>query len=160
MAIYKQWEGWTYEYFDLDVEASTFPGAENFVELWKNKRGSRRMPKWSDYDWYDLTPWWGYLVVVDYSYDPFDFRYRLFGTKVVERFEIDVTGKKAFELQQGRYDLSQDMDFYEKIARELYISRSSGPIHWQNRDYVDVTFVELPMSDTAEITTQSLALMI
>lgn len=102
MTVWKQWESWTYEYFDLDERASTFAGAEDFVELWKQKRGDRPMPAWADYDWYDLTPWWGSLVLMDYLYDPFDFQYRLFGTKAVDRFKIDVTGKKPRNFKMAR----------------------------------------------------------
>ena len=52
------------------------------------------------------------------------------------------------------------MKFYEMAARNMYNSRTFGPIHWQNRKHVEVTFVELPLSDTGVRATHSLALMI
>ena len=52
------------------------------------------------------------------------------------------------------------MKFYEMAARNMYNSGTSGPIHWQNREYVEVTFVELSLSDTEVRATHSLALMI
>ncbi len=30
-------------------------------------------------------------------------------------------------------------------AWNMYNSLTSGPIHWQNREYVEVTFVEVPL---------------
>ena len=88
MALWKQKEDWTYEYFDLDEDVSTFIGAESFVELWNTKRGNRRVPRWSDYDWDDLFPWWGSLVVSDVFWEPYDYRYRLYGTNVVNKIGI------------------------------------------------------------------------
>ena len=88
MALWKQKEDWTYEYFDLDEDVSTFIGAESFVELWNTKRGNRRVPRWSDYDWDDLFSWWGSLVVSDVFWEPYDYRYRLYGTNVVNKIGI------------------------------------------------------------------------
>jgi hypothetical protein len=50
MTIWKEFEGWTYEYFDRDVEPSALPGFEDLVRLWQDRRGGRVVPSWSDLD--------------------------------------------------------------------------------------------------------------
>ena len=52
------------------------------------------------------------------------------------------------------------MKIYEMATRNIYNSRTSGPINWQNREYVEATFVQLPLSETEVRATHSLALMI
>ncbi|MBT4889214.1 MAG: PAS domain-containing protein [Rhodospirillales bacterium] len=159
MTIWKEWESWTFEYFDLDTDASNFPGGEAFIDLWNKKRGDRQLPSWSDYDWDDFTPWWGSVVVTDVMWEPYDFQYRLYGSKVVEQFEVDVTGKKASELFGGEYDQSVAIEFYEMIGNKPYISRCSGTIHWQNRDSRKVTFLDLMLSDTGERVNNGVSIM-
>lgn len=161
MTVWLQRNDWTYEYFDLDEDASTFHNAEEFVKLWKHKRGIRRLPTLSDYDWDEFFPWWGLIILADILWNPFDYQYRLFGTKVANRFDIDVTGKKASELTDGNYmQEAEDIEFYEMTCRGPYITQVSGPLYWQNREHIHTRFVELPLSDTGGRVTHSLALMI
>jgi len=160
MALWKQKEDWTYEYFDLDEDVSTFIGAESFVELWNTKRGNRRVPRWSDYDWDDLFPWWGSLVVSDVFWEPYDYRYRLYGTNVVNKIGIDVTGKRASELIDINYVDDTEMEFYEMVGRNLHITKTSGLIRMPGREHIKETFVELPLSDTGDRATHGLALLV
>lgn len=129
------------------------------MELWVAKRAGRVVPSWHDFDFMDFQPWWGWIATVDYHFEPFDFSYRLYGTKLVETFQQDNTGKFASALQDELGDLSDDLIFYEKIASEMLIARSSGTLFWQNRWNVRVEVLELPLSDTGERATHGLSLM-
>ena len=44
MAIWREFEGWTYEHFDRDIEPAALPGFEDLVRLWHDKRGDRIVP--------------------------------------------------------------------------------------------------------------------
>ncbi len=77
MTIWKEFEGWTYEFFDRDIEPAALPGFEDLVRLWQDRRGDRAVPSWSDFDFYDFKGWHGRISVYEISYDPFDYACRL-----------------------------------------------------------------------------------
>lgn len=160
MAVWKEYENWKYEYFPRDEPVSTFPEATEFVELWQKKVGQKTLPAWSDYDWYELEPWWGNLGVSIYQYDPFDYEYILFGTKMVRQYQFDATGHRGSTLSEADYASGGEMSFFQMVADNGYLSRASGNIYWQNRLHVDVTLIIVPLSDSEMPITHSLELMI
>lgn len=160
MATWEHSGTWIYEYYHLDEPAATFPGAENFVELWQQKRANRNFPARTDFDWYELEPWWGSIGISTYYYFPFDYQYSLFGTEYVERFQFDATGKRASDFTQGLLDGGDNMSFYQMVAENGFISRVSGTLQWQDRPHVDVTIVVLPLSDTDIPVTHSIELLL
>ncbi len=147
MTIWKEFEGWTYEYFDRDIEPAALPGYEDLVRLWQRKRGDRVVPSWSDFDFYDFKGWHGRLSVYDISYDPFAYICRLSGTEVDVAFDRTMTGVTGSELEEKRIEHPANMEFYEMTCRQMLISRQSGPLNFEGREHVQVTFVELPLSD-------------
>ncbi len=147
MAIWKEFEGWTYEYFDRDIEPGALPGFEDLVRLWQDRRGSRVVPSWSDFDFYDFKGWHGRISVNDISYDPFDYIVRLSGTEVDGIFGRTMTGAKGSELAEMRVEDSTTMEFYEMACRQMLIARLSGPLNLKGRAHVQATFVEFPLSD-------------
>lgn len=159
MAVWKDLGSWKQEYFGLDEGVPPALGFEKFFDLWKSKQAGRFAPAWQDYQFEELSDWWGSIMVIDFQPDPFNFQYRLFGTKVVKLFGIDVTGKWASELFGGKYDISYDMDFYEMLSTNPSMSYSHGSVLWQNREHVKCAFLELPLSDNNETVTNLLSLM-
>ncbi len=147
MAIWKKFEGWTYEYFDCDIEPAVLPGFEDLVRLWQDKRGDRVVPSWSDFDFYDFKGWHGRLGVYDISYDPFDFICRLSRTIVDGVFDRKMTGMTGSDLAKMEAEDSTYMEFNEMTCRQMLISRISGPLNYKGREHVEVTFVEFPLSD-------------
>lgn len=69
------------------------PVLKRMVALWDQKRGGRDWPLRSDFDplefWYAL----GYVSLIDVSPVPRRYFFRLDGTKQVELFGVDFTGK-------------------------------------------------------------------
>ena len=147
MAIWKGFEGWTFEYFDRDIEPATLPGFEDLVQLWQDKRGDRVVPSWSDFDFYDFKGWHGRLGVYDISYDPFDYICRLSGTVVDGVFDRIMTGVTGSDLAEMEVNSSAYMEFNEMTCRQMLISRISGPLNLKGREHVEATFVEFPLSD-------------
>jgi hypothetical protein len=147
MAIWKQFEGWTYEYFDRDIEPVALPGFEDLVRLWQDRRGDRDVPSWSDFDFYDFKGWHGQISVYDISYDPFDYRCRLSGTEVDRVYGQTRTGATASELAEMKVEPRVTMEFYEMICRQMLISRTTGPLNIRGREHIRATFVEFPLSD-------------
>jgi hypothetical protein len=147
MAIWKEFEGWTYEYFDRDIEPAVLPGFEDLVRLWQDRRGDRIVPSWSDFDFYDFKGWHGRLGVYDISYDPFDFTCRLSGTVVEGVFGRTMTGVTGSELAKMEVEDSASMEFYEMTSRQMLIARQSGPVNYKGREHIQATFVDFPLSD-------------
>jgi len=160
VTIWKEVDGWTYEYFARDVAPEALPGFEDMVRLWRDKCGGRPVPAISDFDFTDFNGWHGHIVLSDVFYDPFDFRYRLFGVEVAERLQTDNTGKRYSELVVLGLEPVEDLVFYEMTSREMLLTRVSGELHWLQRKHVTASFVEFPLSDSGDRATHLLAAMI
>ena len=160
MTIWKVIDDWTYEYFDRDIEPAALPGFEELVRLWRDKRGDRAVPSWSDFDFYDFKGWHGRISVYDISYDPFDYVSRLSGTVVDGVYDQTMTGTKGSELADMLGEHPASMEFYEMTCGGMLISRASGPLDFKGREHVPVTFVEFPLSDDGIRTTHTLEALI
>lgn len=160
MAVWRKVKGWLYETFEPDLEPEMLPGFENIVRLWQGKCGGRPAPAWAEFDFHDFAGWHGRIILADVTYDPFDFRYRLVGTKVAERLRKDYTGKLYTEMVRDGMDPIDDFEFYEMISRKLLISRLSGDLRWVGNKHVTVTFADFPLSDNGEKATQILTAML
>lgn len=160
MAFWRKVNGWLYEVFDRNVEPEALPGCEDLVRLWQHKRGGRLVPAWSDFDFHEFKGWHGRISLTEVLYDPFDFRYRLVGSQIVERLRKDFTGKLYSEMVSDGMDPLDDFEFYEMTSREMLISRLSGNLRWAGRKHVTVTFVDFPLSDAGDMATHSLSAML
>ena len=160
MTIWKEFEGWTYEYFDRDIEPAALPGFEDLVRLWQDRRGDRPAPTWSDFDFFDFKGWHGRISVYDISYDPFDYVARLSGTVVDGIYDRTMTGVTGSELAELRVEHPASMEFYEMICRQMLITRQSGTLNFKGREHVQATFVEFPLSDDGQKATQTLEALI
>ena len=147
MAIWKEFEGWTYEFFDRDIEPPALPGFEDLVRLWQDRRGDRAVPSWSDFDFYDFKGWHARLGLYEISYDPFDYTCRLSGTVIDGVFGRTLTGAKGSELAKMKVEDFASMEFYEMMARQMLIARTSGPLNFKGREHIQATFVDFPLSD-------------
>ncbi len=160
MTIWKEFDGWTYEYFDRDIDPAALPGFENLVRLWRDKRGDPPAPAWSDFDFYDFKGWHGRISVYDISYDPFDYVSRLSGILVDGVYDQSMTGTKGSEVTDKMGDHPATMEFYEMTCGGMLISRASGPLETKGHGHVQATFVEFPLSDDGIRATHALEAMI
>ncbi len=160
MAIWREFEGWTYEYFDRDIEPGALPGFEDLVRLWQDRRGGRVVPSWSDFDFYDFKGWLGQLGVYEISYDPFDYVCRLSGIEVDGVFERTMTGAQGSELAEMRVEHPATMEFYEITCSQMLIARTSGGLNVKGREHIQATFVEFPLSDDGLRATHTLEALV
>jgi hypothetical protein len=78
------------------------PRLHQVYSYWQQKRGARLMPSRRDIEPADLVAVLPHLMMIDVEEGP-RFRYRLFGTAVVEAFGSDPTGKYIDEVMVGTY---------------------------------------------------------
>ncbi len=68
---------------------------------WDMKRGTRRFPARRDLDPLDFSYVMGHVMLIDVAYDPLRFRFRLYGTALLDRHQAsDMTGKNLEEHQR------------------------------------------------------------
>jgi hypothetical protein len=61
---------------------------------WNEKRGTRRYPARRDIDPLDFAYVLGHIMLVDVTHDPLRFRFRLYGSALLDRNSaVDMTGK-------------------------------------------------------------------
>lgn len=70
---------------------------------WDGKRAGRPMPTRADLDPVEMRAWLGNLVLIDVTSDG-RFVYRLYGTKFVDSFGLDMTGCNVDELPPEQRD--------------------------------------------------------
>jgi hypothetical protein len=78
------------------------PRLRAVYDYWQKKRAGRAMPARRDIDPAELVAVLPHLMLVDVEPGP-RFRYRVFGTAVVEAFGSDPTGKCVDEVMVGAY---------------------------------------------------------
>jgi hypothetical protein len=80
-----------------------------FFQYWLDKRGGRKYPARADLDPVDFPYVLGDVVIVEATRSspgsrwPWTFRYRLVGTKIVQRDGYDLTGRSLEELPEPEY---------------------------------------------------------
>ncbi len=86
--------------YTLDPDIADNPRFQDLLAYWQKKRGDRALPLRKDIDPLELQPHLGSLVIIECLPGLADFRYRLIGTKVVEAYGRDSTGKTVRELYE------------------------------------------------------------
>lgn len=87
--------------FDADAFAAEIrhPILQRFFAYWRAKAGPREMPTRADLDPVDFRYALGHVMLVDVEYAPLRFRFRLYGSALVNYFgDGDYTGKYADQL--------------------------------------------------------------
>lgn len=97
---------------------------------WDEKRRDRRFPARRDLDPLDFPYALGKIMLIDVSYDPLKFRFRLYGTELADRMGIDVTG-----LALDQHPMPEFRDFLERGWRGVI--EASRPMHVFFDRYVD-----------------------
>ena len=160
MAIWKKVDGWVYEYFELDTPASEFDGFEPIINLWNSKRTGTNIPSWSDFDFYDFKGWHGKVCKNTYQFNPFDYKVELFGVDFVELVGRDMTNMMGSELVNLGEEVALEMEYYEWICKNVYISRTHGTLFYEGREHKRANFLDLPLSDNGKTVTHSVEFML
>ncbi len=145
MAVWRHVNNWTYEVFDYNTTPEQFGVFESFVALWRAKRGDREMPSWTDFDFYDFKGWHGLIAVWEVVTEPFDLRYRLWGSTLTEVFGFDNTGKYYSEM--GPCYTENDLAYFAELCRSGSIGMNHGDLDWLQKGHKSAGFISLPLSD-------------
>ncbi len=147
MTVWRQFEGWTYEYFDADIDPATIPTFSSFVALWQSKRKGRRVPARDDFDFYDFKGWHGWVCIHEVRYDPFDYTVRLSGSSIDSLYGLSTQGFDRDEMNKIYSEQTVRDAFDEFACRNLLISYIEGPLNIKDRTFTSVRHLELPLSN-------------
>lgn len=94
------------------------PSLRNFHRYWLDKRGTRRWPSRADIDPLDLKSLLGSIALLDVVHGadvttPPRFRYRVFGTRFVEWFGFDMTGRMLDDWPAPEYRAVMNASYRE-----------------------------------------------
>jgi hypothetical protein len=108
----------------------TDPRLAALYAYWNDKRGDRAMPVRADLDPLEMKRWLGNLLLIDVT-DQGRFIYRLYGTKFVDSFGVDMTGQAVDDLpaeQQERIRSDYDAVRESRAPRvRLYTAAFEAP---------------------------------
>lgn len=115
-----------------------------FANYWMSKCRDRAVPRRDDMAPEDLAKLWPHLMIID-RVDG-EYRIRLMGTEVAERYGQDLTGKKTAEAGFGDSE-AYWISIYDEVfaGKKPVFGRDS--FYWQDREYVKYEWVGVPLAD-------------
>lgn len=138
--------GWRYSYLDIDCAPEEAGPFESVLAAWNAKRRPEGgLPAWSDFDMTNFRRWHGWLNMFEVlRRDPICFRYRLWGSWFREFLGQDLTW---IEICGDGYGFDEDdFRFLSGLIEGPKIGVWSGPVFWQEREYVHLSLFSLPLS--------------
>ncbi|MBI3452308.1 MAG: PAS domain-containing protein [Rhodospirillales bacterium] len=98
-------------------------------DYWRRLPREDDLPHIRSIDPVDMRPALGYIMLVDLCNDGWDFIYRLYGSRVAERCGVDMTGRRASEIDNGNYASIFFLSIYRAVAaRRLPIFTEHYPL--------------------------------
>lgn len=128
------------------LKTAEHPVLRRMIELWNEKRAGRSLPARADFDPVEMKFALGDINIYDVEEEPRRFLCRLDGTRQVELFGIDCTGRYLDECLSAEYYPLNHQSYSMAIdeRRPFYNRRS---IVYADRN-IRYEFVILPLSST------------
>ncbi len=124
---------------------------------WDSKRGGRPMPRRGDIDPVEMRQWLGNLLLIDVTAEG-RFIYRLYGTRFVDNFGRDMTGRSVDDLPVEQQERVRG-DYQAVCASRLPKARlytasfevpQRGPMQRSEPQVVTWERLVMPLSDDCE----------
>lgn len=133
--------------FVVDPPEVTPPVLRPMLDYWQHKRGARAMPMRQDIDPSELKAHLPHLCLIEPLPDG-DFRYRLVGSAITERYERNSTGKTVRQIYGDRPNAGAGLI---RILGAVVMHRrpvlATGTLDAVGKDYVLSEALLLPLSN-------------
>jgi hypothetical protein len=106
---------------ELDIDCGRYPEIGRVLAYWRGKKGDRALPSRADIDPLEFRRELPRVMMVEVSYDPLDFRYRVAGTGLFAMHGTELTGKAPRELDPPEYGALIHRHYAEAVARRVPI---------------------------------------
>lgn len=158
----KKWQenkGWNYYQCDLDEKITDFPIFESIHQLWMDKRTDKWLPAWKDFEFEEFVGWHKHLILYEVTTQPFDLTYRIFSSFAADIYGKNYAGKR---FSDPDFDIEDEYDLLHfKLLHGLHkVGLSTGPVQWFQKEYIKLSFLELPLSADGENITHFLSCMV
>ena len=120
------------------------------VEYWMSKGWPDRLPSRADIDPVEMVHLLKHVVLLDVTWEPMDFVYRVIGTDVVAHLDRDHTGKRMSELDHQR-EPSRIWSSCRQVAETGHPLLSSIPYVGPKRLFRRSEDVILPLSSDGTV---------
>jgi hypothetical protein len=121
------------------------------VDYWNRLRGERAMPSRAEIDPSAIKRVLPYLMMLDVSYDPLGFRYRLVGTGIVRFNGRDFTGKAVDEANYGPAYVALHRYFAAVVETRGPIGARGRTVWIDGGEWRDAESVALPLSSDGSV---------
>lgn len=132
----------------IDSDPSVFGDFKSLIEIWQNAAKSAPVPVWRDFDFRDFVGWHGNLAVADVI-EPFDLRYRIWGSDITNLLGKDMTGH-LFSEAYNTADWGIVVETISNVLSRPCFNYLWGPLPRTSRQFVSFQAVDLPMSSSGE----------
>lgn len=122
---------------------------------WSEKRGTRRFPARRDIDPLDFAYVLGWVTLVDVTYNPTRFRFRLYGSELAHRIGTDLTGTYADQHPSHEFGTMLQRSWQEVVDRgEPICVRYEREVDHRKRPW---EALRMPMSSDGKVIDMLLA---
>lgn len=125
------------------------PPLRRLHDYWQGKRSPGRLPARRDIDPVEIPQLMPQIALVDILREPLDYRYRLFGTRLVEVMGAERTGKRMREVMSPPAVAAT-----ERLIAGLIETREpiafSGRLFWLGKDFIGFETLALPLAADGE----------
>lgn len=125
-------------------------------DYWEQKRAGRKMPGRADIDPLELKPYLRHLVLIEVLGQG-EFRFRLVGSEITERYGRNGTGKTVRELYAN---IPAAGDWLTEMLQEVVVQAkpvlATGPLNAIKKEHVFSEALHLPLADDGETVTMIL----
>ena len=141
-----------FDAIDIQEVPGGFPHLPDLTALlahWRSKCQAGRLPARGDFPPAELRPWIGLVSLLDVSEDPRRFRWRLIGSRIVERTGRDRTGMWLDEIYSGAALRDFHRLFEKAVARREPLALS-GSLQFLGKRHVAFCTMVMPLAEDGE----------
>jgi len=120
------------------------------LDYWERKRDGQALPRRGDIDPFELKPYLRHLFLIEVLPDE-QFRYRLVGSEITERYGSNSTGKTVHEIYAAQPGVGQWVtQMLLAVARSARPVLASGPLTAVNKEHILSESLHLPLADEGD----------
>lgn len=140
---------WRYGLCTLETEPRRFGPFAGLVANWRRRIApAARLPRRSALEFEDFAGWFGRIFIARVERQPFNLRFTLWGTQLVDWWGVDYTGKT---LGQESLDpelwKEGELRYFEAMDSAPFVGLAWGYLSQHRRSHIKVLGLDLPCSD-------------
>ena len=129
------------------VTRPTAPKLQRLYQDWDDRRQGREFPTRADFAPDELKYILGNLSIVDVTYNPLNFRYRIYGTKLTNRLGKEMTNKSVDEFPSQQHSALARAHFTEVVEYRVPIAHVRYHLSNKSDSPPECEVLVLPLSD-------------